>query len=281
MAAYQIREISDREFSSIRELVYSKIGVNLTEKKIPLIRSRLNRRLTELGFSDYSRYFKYLEREDPGGDELRCMVNAITTNTTEFFRESYHFDFIRERLVPELKARIEKHRGMKRVRIWSAASSSGEEVYSIAITMLENLGPEWDIRILGSDVDTNALEKAKRGVYVRAQLKHVSEPLLKKYFLKGKGDADHLVKVKNTLRNVIQWQQINLISEDFPIKAELDAIFCRNVFIYFDDVIREKILRSFYKQLKPGKYLFVGHSESLLKYETLFRLIGKTIYQRV
>jgi len=281
MAAYQIRDINDREFRSIRELVYQKIGVNLTEKKIPLIRSRLNRRLAQFGFTDYSRYFQYLEKEDHSGEELRCMVNAITTNTTEFFRESYHFDFIRERLIPEVKTRIERHKGMRKLRIWSAASSTGEEVYTIAITLLEVLGSQWDIRILGSDIDTNALAKAERGVYNRSQLKKVPEPILKKYFLKGKGDADHLVKVKDNLRRVIQWQQINLIADEYPIKAELDAIFCRNVFIYFDDVIREKILRSFHRQLRPEKYLFVGHSESLLKYEKLFRLIGKTIYQRV
>ena len=264
--------ISTEEFERFRTLVYQECGISLGEQKASLIVSRLSKRLRDLELDGFQAYYD-LVAKDPEGEEFTRMLDLISTNKTDFFREPKHFDFLREQILPSLAQ-------TKRVRIWSSACSSGEEPYTIAMTLFDGVEhPEqWDCRILASDISTRVLAKAASGLYDEERVRDVPPDVVRRHFLKGKGSHAGMVKVKPHLASMIRFRRLNLMDEAFPIKTPLDVIFCRNVMIYFDRPTQERLIAKFYRYLKPGGHLFIGHSESLQWIQHSFKHILPTIY---
>ena len=239
------------------------------------------RRIRELKLASFTDYCDLLKNNDE--HELPKFINAITTNLTSFFRESHHFDYLGEKFIPEiLRHNRRKNDSGKRLRIWSSASSTGEEAYSIAITLMESMKSElgsWDARILATDLDTDVINKGVSGVYRSDSISDLKPGIKKRWFNKGSGDNKGFVKVDSELSELICFKQLNLL-HDWPIKGPFDVIFCRNVLIYFDRETQEKLIPRFYNLLRPGGILFLGHSESILKESEKFESLGKTIYRR-
>jgi chemotaxis protein methyltransferase CheR len=267
--------ITNKEFEQFRSLVHKESGISLNESKRSLLVSRLSKRLRALGLDSFQAYYEYLT----GGvdaDEFTQMLDSVSTNKTDFFREPKHFEFIRERILPQLQP-------VKRIRVWSSACSSGEEPYSIAMTLFDGVvAPiQWDCRILASDLSTRVLAKAASGVYEKECVRDLSPELLQRHFLKGRGASIGTVKVKPHLSNMIVFRRINLMDDRYPIRTPLDIVFCRNVMIYFDRPTQQRLLAKFFHHLKPGGYLFVGHSESLQWVRHSFRYVEPTVYQKL
>jgi chemotaxis protein methyltransferase CheR len=266
--------ITTDEFLRLRKLIYDESGISLSDQKRTLLASRLSKRIHELGLATFSEYYEQVT-EDPSHEEFMRMLDLISTNKTDFFREPKHFEFLRERILPELEQ-------PKRIRIWSSACSTGEEPYTIAMTLFEHAPnpAQWDFKILASDLSTRVLAKAASGLYDQDRFRDVPPDILQRHFLRGKGDRAGLFKVKPHLASVIQFRRLNLMDDRFPIKAPLDLIFCRNVMIYFDRPTQEKLVNKFHRYLKPGGYLFIGHSESLQWVAHPFKSLAPTIYQK-
>ena len=266
--------ISSDEFLRFRKLIYDESGISLGDQKQTLLASRLSKRLRDLGITTFTEYYERVTG-DPTKEEFTRMLDLISTNKTDFFREPKHFDFLRERILPEQS-------GEKRIRIWSSACSTGEEPYTIAMTLYEGVSnpQQWDFKILASDLSTRVLAKAATGVYDAERVRDVSPELVKRHFLRGRGDCEGSLKVKSHLASLIQFRRLNLMDERYPIKSPLDLIFCRNVMIYFDRPTQERLVNKFYRYLRPGGYLFIGHSESLQWVEHPFKSLAPTIYQK-
>lgn len=271
----KVQEISDELFNHISDLIYEEIGVNLPQKKKAMVNSRLSKRIRKLGLQDFSAYSSYLEDNK---QELLHLFNTLTTNVTHFFREKHHFDFLCDNVFPEIK----KEKQGKKVRGWSAGCSSGEEAYTLAILLSEFFPKSWDAKVLATDINTQVLKAAQQGIYHKRQVKKVPYDLLKKYFKLGSGENKGLFKVKDRLKKFVQFRRSNLNNNQYPIKSKLDFIFCRNVFIYFNDETQNKILNRFHRYLKPGGYLFLGHSESINTDErqNKWESVYKTVYQK-
>lgn len=268
--------ISDREFMVLRELIYAHTGIALSDHKRALVCARLARRLRHWNLFNYTEYYELLTERDPDGRELMEMINAITTNKTEFFREVHHFQFLTEHVFPALRA---SHN--RRIRIWSAATSSGEEAYSIAITVCESLPiAEYDVKILASDIDTNVLGRAARGVYPLESVMRVPEELRARYFMRGTRSNDGQAHVKPVLQSFLRFRRLNLIDDVWPMQGPFDVIFCRNVLIYFDKEMQRRLLLRFADMLRPGGYLMLGHAEAIHGFEHIMRPAGHSIYQR-
>ena len=269
--------ITDREFGQLRDLIHAHTGIALSEHKRALVCSRLAKRLRHYNLACYADYYELLTQADPDGRELMEMINAITTNKTDFFRESHHFQFLSEQVFPALKQSRQR-----RLRIWSAAASSGEEAYTLAIAVSEAFPApnDWDIKILATDIDTNVLERAARGVYSEHQVRMISKPLLQRYFLKGAGAHEDEVMVKPVLKSLIRFARLNLIDEPWPMQGPFDAILCRNVFIYFDKPTQQRLFARFAKLLRKDGYLMLGHAEFIQGHESLFSIVGHSIYRR-
>ncbi|RQZ11948.1 chemotaxis protein CheR [Burkholderia sp. Bp9031] len=258
------------DFARIRALIHQRAGISLSEHKRDMAYSRLARRLRARGLDTFRDYLDLLEQEnDPL--EWEAFTNALTTNLTAFFRESHHFpilaDFVKGRAAP--------------VSVWCSAASTGEEPYSIAITLIEALGESAarGASILATDLDTQVLAKAEAGIYTVDQVKHLSPERLKRFFLKGTGAQAGRVKVRPELRAMIRFEQLNLTDADYGIAKPFDAIFCRNVMIYFDKPTQGQVLSRFEPLVKPGGLLFAGHSENFTYVTQAFRLRGQTVYE--
>ncbi len=275
-----IFNITNEEFRAFHVLVLKEAGIFLSDAKRQLVASRLAKRLRHFGFSTFSQYYHYLETQDPCGEERLQMVNCITTNKTDFFRESHHFDFLRDQVFPELRERALQG-GPRRLRIWSAACSSGEEPYTIALTVREEFPAHcgWDIRILASDIDTDILHRAERGVYTMERLAGMPEPFRRKYFLRGKGKWEGSVRVRPELQELVTFRRINFMDPTWPIHTRFDVIFCRNVIIYFDRETQRRLFERLRRYLHEDGYLMVGHSESLHWLADLFVPLRGTIYR--
>lgn len=268
--SYREFEFTEQDFQTIRAIIYQHAGIHLTEKKTDLVYSRLSRRLRFYGLKKFSDYIPMIK--DSSSDEWQSFVNSLTTNLTSFFRESHHF--------PILSDYIKGNR-YQPISVWCSASSTGEEPYSIAMTIADtfnSLAPK--AKILATDLDTSVLTTASNGIYNRDRVKDLSNDLLRKYFLKGKGQQTDKVRVKKEIRNLIKFQQLNLLDESWPINEQFDIMFCRNVMIYFDKQTQYKILEKFAPLLKPNGLLFVGHSESFPEATHNFKLREKTVYVR-
>jgi chemotaxis protein methyltransferase CheR len=269
--------IGASEFAALCRLIHRETGICLGDGKREMICARLGRRLRGLGLRGYREYCEYLANRDPAGVELRRMINCVTTNKTGFFREPHHFDFLCERVFPDLRARAERG-APKRLRIWSAGCSTGMEPYTIAMMIRERFGrlPDWDIRILASDIDSDVLAIAERGIYDAACLEDVP-PGMHRHF--DRGLADGKVRVRPELRQMIAFRRLNLVAEPWPIRTTFDCIFCRNVVIYFDRSTQQRLFARFAEHLSPDGCLFVGHSENLHTATDRFVPLGNTIYR--
>ena len=272
--------ISDQEFYQLRDIIYAHTGIDLSEHKRALLCSRLAKRLRYYGIRSYSDYFDLLTKNDPEGYELVHMINAITTNKTEFFRENHHFQFLSDRVLPEIKETFAKISG-RRMRFWSAGTSTGEEAYSLAMTVKEfisqNIG--WDIKILASDIDTNVLAHAVRGIYSYEQIRNVPKDLIQHYFLKGINNENNHVMAKRKIKDLISFHHLNLQDEIWPMNGKFNAIFCRNVIIYFNKTTQKELIDHLARYLVKDGYLMLGHSESLHGIHSGFRHVGHSVYQ--
>lgn len=271
--------LNDREFNLLSRLVYDNIGIKLGPAKKELLRTRLSKRLRALEISSFREYYKYATRENH--KELNHLFDAISTNLTSFFREEQHFDFIVRHVLPGLIKERRKEKKLK-LRIWSAACSTGEEAYSLAVMLSEFLDDIslWDIKILATDINTEVLAHAERGIYTEEKTKKISKKILKTYFLRGYGKKEGLVKVKKNLRDMIVFRRLNLKLPVYPFSNGFDFIFCRNVMIYFDKETQKNIIHNVYKHLRSGGYLFLGHAESLTGLSTPLVYIKPTIYMK-
>lgn len=265
--------LTDREFEQFRTLIYQESGISLSDGKRSMVVSRLTKRLRELGLTSFQAYYSLVTKER-GGDEFTRMLDLISTNKTDFFREPKHFEFLRDSILPDLQQE-------RRVRIWSSACSSGEEPYSIAITLYDNGAARWDCRILASDLSTRVLAKASSGIYDEERVRTVPPDTIRRHFLRGRGGQADRVKVKPHLMDMVVFRRINLMDDQYAIKSTLDLIFCRNVMIYFDRPTQQQLIAKFHRYLRPGGYLFIGHSETLQWLDHEFRYIAPTIYQKV
>jgi chemotaxis protein methyltransferase CheR len=248
------------DFEMISQIVYKFSGIRLTSGKEELVRSRLAKRLRDLGINSFRAYLRYI-REDQTEQELRLMIDSLTTNKTSFFRENQHFEYMRDQILPKLK---ERGTG---TRIWSAGCSSGEEPYSIAMLLHE----EWsqidlfNVRILATDISARILAKARAGEYEKEDMQGIPPAYLSKYFNLACSDPSRIwiYRVRDSIKKLVRFAKLNLMDE-WPMKGPFDAIFCRNVMIYFDSETQGKLVQRFCDLLIPGGYLLVGHSESLV-----------------
>lgn len=260
---------SAADFERVRKLIYQRAGISLSPVKQDMVYSRLARRLRATGAQTFGEYLDTLEKQ--GGDEWERFVNSLTTNLTSFFREPHHFPIFAEHL---------RKLGTRRpIRVWCSAASTGEEPYSIAITVAETFGMDAShVSIVASDLDTNVLATAQKGVYPIERVEKLSPDRLRRFFLKGTGNQDGYVSVRPELRRMIEFRQINLLDSAYALKAPLDIIFCRNVMIYFDKPTQYKILSRFAPLMQSDGLMFAGHSESFLHAADLFKSLGKTVY---
>ena len=270
-------ELSDKDYHRIKDIIYNVIGINLGDSKKELLRTRLSKRLRALSIDTFDEYYNHVTKRDQS--ELTHLFDAISTNTTSFFREMEHFKFVTSTVLPAL-IEEKKKKNDREIRIWSAASSTGEEAYSIAMTVLEFLRPQlgWNVKILATDISTKVIAKVEAGIYTEDRVSTVPKEMLRKYFRKGRGELAGMVKLKDEVKNMVYPRRINLQVAQFPFKKEFDFIFCRNVMIYFDKETQLAIVDKLYRHLKKGGYLFLGHAESLTGIQTQFRYVKPTVY---
>ncbi len=265
---YIQEELSDKDLQKIGELIYQRAGIVLNSQKRDMVYNRLSRRLRELKLTSFSDYVKRLEANQHS-QEWQGFINALTTNLTSFFRESYHF--------PILAAHA---RTRPNYTVWCTAASTGEEPCSIAMTLDETLGRSVaGPRVWASDIDTEVLHRATEAVYRLSDLDSLSVEQKRNYFLRGTGEQENLVKVRKELLASIRYQHLNLLDANWDVPAPFDAIFCRNVMIYFDQKTQEHLMNRFAKMLKPGGILFAGHSEHFGGMNGPFRLRGQSVYE--
>lgn len=266
-------ELSDDAFGRIQVLLKQRSGIDIGPGKRMLVYGRLARRLRALRLSNFNDYLDLVE--DASSDEARQFLNACTTNVTELFREPHHFDLLTSRAVPEALSR-----GERKVRVWSAGCSTGEEPYSIAIALHEaGFVNGYDAKVLATDIDSDVLAHAERGIYTADKVAKL-KPAQRRYFQRGVGEKSKLARVRPELKSLIRFRELNLMGE-WPMSGRFDVIFCRNVVIYFDTPTRERLVRRFAAHLNPGGYLFMGHSESLTAGSTNELVpCGKTAYQK-
>jgi chemotaxis protein methyltransferase CheR len=263
------------QFEFLRQLVGKHAGIELSDAKRELVHGRLSRRIRVLRLQGFDDYCKLL-RERPA-EEMGEFINAITTNLTSFFRETHHFDFLRQTLVP---AWVKRDGTAPRARIWSAGCSTGEEPYSIAITLHDALGGETErVAILATDIDTNVLATAKRGTYA-VELIDTMPPEYRRYLLRGAGCNAAMIRIKPEICGLIRFRQLNLMGR-WPVNGPLDVVFCRNVVIYFNKDTQRRLFARYADVIAPGGYLIIGHSETLYNVCDRFELVGRTVYRRL
>lgn len=259
------------DFSRVQALIYKHAGISLHDGKHAMVYSRLSRRLRETGHESFDDYLSWLEKQ---GDarEWQEFVNALTTNLTAFFREQHHFEIFAQYLRSKPAGTPWK--------VWCSAASTGEEPYSIVMTAIEALGATPHFQLQASDIDSRVLDTASAGVYRLESTKGMSAERLHRFFLRGKAGNSGLVRVKPELRKLIEFLNVNLIRDDWPFREPFDAVFCRNVMIYFDAATQRRVLERIHRVMKPGGLLFVGHAENFSDSRDLFTLKGKTVYER-
>ncbi len=266
----QSREFAftSKDFERVKQLIYDHAGISLNPSKQDMVYSRLARRLRATGINNFKDYLALLESNNAA--EWEAFVNSLTTNLTSFFREAHHFPLLAEHA---LKKR-------RNIALWCSAASTGEEPYTMAMTMVDAFNSFTPpVTIIATDLDTNVLAKAESGVYPLERIEKLSDSLVKRFFLKGTGAQAGFVRVRPELRAMITFRQVNLLADDWQIRGPLDAIFCRNVMIYFDKATQLKILERFAPLLQPDGLLFAGHSESFHNAGHMFSLRGKTVYE--
>ena len=291
-----------REFKLFRALVHERTGIFLRDSKQVMLAARLSRRLRALHLNSFIQYYEHIQRTGSNSDEIIEFINCVTTNKTSFFRERHHFDYLARTVVPQIQAAA-LHGAPKAIRVWSAACSTGEEPYSIAITLLEALQGKplaaplhpvsvqkpfpgcsspissWKIEVEASDIDTSVLAKAQRGVYAADSLDSVAQPLWKRYFLRGKDDMQGAVKVKPEVARLIHFQRINLMDPQWPLEGRFHVIFFRNALIYFNQDTQDIFLRKMLRYLEPRGYLFLGNAEHIPWLHEILEPLQSTMYR--
>lgn len=271
-------QISDEEFAMFRSFIYQHFGINLTDAKRALLMNRLQKILKRKAYTSFKEYYQSIQT-DKSLTELSELIDAVSTNHTFFFRESAHFDFLQNRSLPELIPRI-MGQGQKDLRVWCAASSTGEEPYVIAMLIMEYLGHDyrnWSAGLLATDISNDALNTAMKGVYSAERVSQVPPKYRQTYFDKI---GPEQFRIKESLRNEVLFRRFNLMNERFPFKKPFHIIFCRNVMIYFDQATRLGLVNRLYDFTVPGGYLFIGNAETLGRNETHYTYIAPSIYQR-
>ena len=265
--------LSPLDFEQFRSLAHEKFGLDLPDGKQQLVAARLGKKMRELNLGSFHAYYKHVV-EDGTGEALTAMIDALTTNHTSFFRESAHFDFLRRTIVPALRSRAS-------LTLWSAACSSGEEPYSLAFSLFDELGPEFQskVRILATDISTKVLRLAQVAVYSSERFQGVCQDQLRRYVLKGEGKHKDRFLVKKLFRDSIEFRRLNLM-EDISQIGPFPVIFCRNVMIYFDRTTQQDLVNRLASRLEPGGYLFIGHAESLGGIDQPLDYVQPAVYRK-
>jgi chemotaxis protein methyltransferase CheR len=271
--------ISGRDYARLRELIYAEAGINLGTERKTMLEARIKRRLKILNFHSYGEYCDYLFGHEGLKDEITHLIDVVTTNKTDFFREAGHFDFLVEKALPEVTQR----NGGRQFAIWSAGCSTGEEPYTMAIVLSEYAltHPGFRFRVLASDISTTVLVKAEQGVYTNDIVAPVQPVLRRKYFMRSREPGSERVRVVPELRRCIEFRRLNFMEDNYGVAEKVDAIFCRNVIIYFDRATQERILLKLARCLLPGGYLFVGHAETLHDMNLPLVPVAPALYRRV
>jgi chemotaxis protein methyltransferase CheR len=271
--------VSPDLFRKFQKLVYSETGIWLGNSKTALLCGRLYRRLVTLGIPSLERYYDCVSAHD-GHEERARMIDAITTNETRFFREPRQFDFLVEQVFPRWQADADRGARSKRVRIWSAGCSSGEEPYSLAMLLAKHLPADkgWDTRLLATDISNRVLEKARKGIYDSERASDIPKDLQRRFMLQGFNDRQGQMKVQVAIQEMVEFRRLNLNQEPYPVEGAFDAILCRNVLIYFDAASKQKVVTNLVRHLAAGGFLLVGHAESLTSLCAQLRSVEPTIY---
>lgn len=273
--------ITDKEYKMFADFIYAKSGIHLGEEKKDLLKARLMKRIRLHRFQSWREYYDYIH-EDSSGEELVRMLDAISTNVTQFFREQVHFDFLKNIALPKILQAKEKKKE-RTIRIWSAAVSTGEELYSILMTVtefLKNSHKIWAIKALGSDISTKVLRAAQKAVYPIDRLKGLSLYFVEKYFAKEELNGGGVFRIKETLRRLAIFRRLNLVTDLFPFANKFDIIFCRNVMIYFDKPTQALLVNKLSQHLHDDGFLFIGHAESLIGIKANLVSVAPAIYKK-
>jgi len=270
-------KFTEKDFNNLRKVANSYTGIIVTDDKYDMYYARLVKRLRLLGLKNFTEYVQYLKNNK--ASEFTIFIDAITTNLTSFFREKHHFEQLKNEVIPNLSRRTDAASGIK---VWSAGCSTGEEPYSIAMTMLESMHLMSNRlpKLVASDIDTTVLKTASAGIYDISRVEGLDKSIKKRWFVRGKGEKSGLVKISKKLTDIIEFKQVNLM-QSWPHKEKFHIIFCRNVVIYFDRPTKLKLFSRFADQLVDNGYLILGHSESLQGLSDQFETIGKTVYKKV
>lgn len=273
-------QLTQDEFDKLSRFIYKESGIKMPPVKRVMLQSRLQKRLRELSMTTFKEYCDYVFSKEGFNNEIIHMLDVVSTNKTDFFREPVHFDFLTDHVLPEF---IEKQQGSKHLKVWSAGCSSGEEPYTIAI-VLANFAekhPSFDFSIIGTDISTQILQKAVDGVYKEDRVSIVPLETKRKYFLRSKDRANPTVKVAPNIRKKVRFGRLNFMDNSYDIPETFDVVFCRNVLIYFDRETQERVIDKLCTKLRSGGYFFLGHSESIMNMNLPLKQIKPTIFQRV
>ncbi len=270
--------LSSREFARLSGFIYEQCGIKMPEVKKTMLEGRLQKRLRILGMKSFEEYDNYLFSPEGHRHELVQMIDMVTTNKTDFFREPEHFDYLTEQVLPEW---CQKYGG-RRLMIWSAGCSTGQEPYTLAMVLSDFAAnnPGFNFQILATDISTRVLEKAKNAIYDEALISPVPQFMKKKYLLRSKDRSSGLVRIVPELREKVRFRRLNFLEGDFELREPLDIIFCRNVIIYFDRQTQERLLQRFHGHMRPGGHIFMGHSETLSGLDVPLVSVYPTVYRR-
>lgn len=274
--------LCDREFTRFSRFIYENVGIKMPPAKKTMLEARLQKRLKALGIPSFEEYADYVFSQEGLASELVHLIDVVTTNKTDFFREPAHFDLLAKTVLPTiLQARGDVLRDP--VRIWSAGCSTGEEPYTLAMVLSEfAVGrPDFRVAITASDICTQVLQTAKAGIYPEERTDPIPLSLKKKYLLRSREKTKSLVRISPKLRSLVSFRRVNFMDDNFGISEKMDIIFCRNVVIYFDKPTQQTLMRKFHRQLRPGGYLFIGHSETLSGLDVSFKAVASTVYRKV
>ncbi len=270
--------LNENDFNRLSNFIYQECGIRMPPAKKTMLEARLGKRLRTLGFNTFREYCDYLFSDADAGAEIVQMIDLVTTNKTDFFREANHFDYLVGTILPAWMAR---HRG-KRLMIWSAGCSTGEEPYTLAMVLSEyaERNPGFDFQILATDISTRVLEKAKMAIYDEERVIPVANELKKKYLLRSRDRSRGQVRIVPELREKVRFRRLNFMAGDFGMREPVDIIFCRNVIIYFDRPTQERLLNRFHRHLAPGGVIFMGHSETLSGLDVPLTMVHPTVYRK-
>jgi chemotaxis protein methyltransferase CheR len=269
--------VSDKDFLRFQALIHREAGIWLAPVKKALLVGRLAKRLRELGLTSYGAYFEKVVEDE--AERIR-MLDAICTNETHFFREPKHFEFLAQRVLPAWRAEAAEGRRAQRIRVWSAACSTGEEPYTIAMELLHAFPSGWDLEVLASDLSTKVLDRAAAAIWPIEKAKEIPDPYRKNFMLRGYGAQEGLMKAGPEIREIVRFARVNLVGDGWPAGPPFDLVFCRNVLIYFERQAKTTVVERLLERLDPRGYLFLGHAESLGGFTTLARAVLPTVYQR-